>query len=181
MSAMLRWTRLGRLSVGLWALAVTGCGSVGPAPLTAESPEGVPQPLAIRLKVNQTDGRLAYYELTPEGVLKFGGGIDARRSSASAVGDVPDKERARLWQIVDEHDLLDADGVPFASARETEYRVDLRVGDRHVSYRSVDERTKGLAALAKALANIRARLQADAIYEPIQRRIEASGGAVDKR
>lgn len=163
------------VAIGMAGLIVTGC--AGAQQPVADGGDRHPTPLRIELTVaEQESGRRVGYRLEPDGGLHFAGGRRLLHGEWRESGRLSLEQRAALWQVIDRHDLLDADNVLFASADEVRYDVKLRAGDRRAAFVSVDDRAEGLAELSEALGELHAELSAEEVYRPIEGAIRRSGG-----
>jgi len=69
------------LQSGLVLLLLCGCATN--RSLTADA---LPEPFSLSLRMWSTDGRASYYELKPDGTLRFAGGQAAWAKNATDIG-----------------------------------------------------------------------------------------------
>lgn len=103
----------------LVVLAATGCAPRG----GADSPTGG---LSLRLKVTGDENLAALYEVSADGVLAFGGGIDAQRDRVTWEGAMTGPEIDRLRALVEEHEWYTRRPVSSGEPKERRYRIKLR-------------------------------------------------------
>jgi hypothetical protein len=139
------------------ALFALGCG----APKIDTRPGSEPpDALSLSLQRKTTDRRYTYFEVSPSGVLTFGGGRAAVQSMTESPGVPLTHEQKRgLWRIITERQLLDAEGFPFASAEQAAYDITLSTGHGSRSFRTIDGKNPGAAELHDALMKIHAEAQ----------------------
>lgn len=145
------------------------------------TPAQFPQPFTIELLSTSRDGRHVYYELHDDGVLHFGGGRDAHARAPDPIGRLTNAQRNQLWQTIQQQALMNAEGSFLARHEKVRYEAKLRAGDERNGFSAVDDQLPGIAALEKLLFEMHTDLRYRSVFNPIEDRIERSGGAVHKR
>ncbi|QNN24490.1 hypothetical protein HED60_20180 [Planctomycetales bacterium ZRK34] len=165
----------------VWLVAtVMLAGCAGSQPVSDEGP--YPTPLTIEYRSLSKDRRYVYYRLDADGMLNFGGGRDAGIREASPAGKLTDAQRAELWHIIQQHQLMSATGSgAFSDYEKARYEVKLRAGTQQNAFNAVDDQVPGLKALDEALFNMQAAMRYDTVFQAIDEKINKSGGAVKKR
>lgn len=175
-----RWLRgirtCAALQFGLVLIVVLiGCGT--DRQLTADA---VPEPFEISLRMWTTDGRAAYYEVKPNGMLRFSGGKTAWGRTALDVGLLSDAQRLKLWQVVHRYQLLDAEGSWFAKGEQVTYEVNLRAGGTVKSFQAGDEAVPGVKTLNELLFGYQSQMRYGEVVRPIELEIEKNEKAREK-
>ncbi|MEX2670493.1 MAG: hypothetical protein WD294_00145 [Phycisphaeraceae bacterium] len=171
---MIHTRQLSLIALSLSMLTIVGCASGG----ARTDPDSDRR---LEVKVFTEDGRQMAYRLERDGTLHFAGGRAVLRRNWSVSGTPTPEQRAELWQIIDQYDLLTADGSFFASPEQVRYDVVLHAGREQNRFITVDDRVPGLAELTEALADLHSELRDADVYREIEGAIERSGGNVPQR
>ena len=145
------------------------------------TPVQFPQPFTLELLSTSRDGRHVYYELHEDGVLHFGGGRDAHARSPDAIGRLTNAQRNQLWQMIQQGNLMQAEGSLLARHQKVRYEAKLRAGSERNAFTAVDQQSPAIAALEQTLFQMHTDLRYRSVFSPIEDRIDRSGGAVEKR
>lgn len=125
------------------------------------APGNVPE-FSLTLRCTTKGGRLTYFELKPDGSLGYGGGRFAQQRITEPALTLSSEQRRAVWQIIQKHDLLHAEGSGLfaGGAANTKYELTLRAAGRSNSLHAIDEQVPGIRELHDALF----KMQADARY-----------------
>lgn len=155
------------LQSGLVLLLLCGCAT--DRSLTADA---LPEPFSLSLRMWSTDGRASYYELKPDGTLRFAGGQAAWAKNATDVGVLTDPQRMAVWRLVHRYELLDAEGSWFDQGEHVTYMLDLRAGAARRSIQAADDRVPGLEAINDLLFEYQSQMRYGQVIRPIELEIE---------
>ena len=125
------------------------------------APGSVPE-FTLTLRCTTKGGRLTYFELKPDGSLGYGGGRFAQQRITEPALTLSSEQRREVWQIIEKHDLLSAEGSGLfaGGAASTSYELTLRASGRSNSIHAIDDAVPGVKELHDALF----KMQADARY-----------------
>ena len=139
----------------LWAVCAAGCGTNR---VVEGDADRAPEPFTLELLALGVESRSVYYVLDGEGMLRYGGGSDARNRLATIeVGKLDDGERLALWRVVVEGGLLDAEGTMFPQRKLVEYEFSVRAGTKNNSIRCADDEVQGMAEFERALFELQTK------------------------
>ncbi|MCP4758912.1 MAG: hypothetical protein GY894_03080 [Planctomycetes bacterium] len=106
------------------------------------------------------DGRLVRYEVSPQGVLRFAGGVDAREGDWSWEGHISASEGAELQTIIDRADWIASP--PRSTNKDGDsWEVSIRSGGRERSFDLQGDTASVLNAWAVLQKAGRTRLEGD--------------------
>ncbi len=136
-------------------MVASGCASQTVAP--GEVPD-----ITLTLRCTAKGGRLTYFELKPDGSLGYGGGRLALHRVTEPALTLSSEQRRAVWEIIREHDLLNAEGTGLfaGGAANTFYELNLRAAGTSNSLHAIDDAVPGVKELHDALF----KMQADARY-----------------
>lgn len=157
---------------------LSGCAS---KQVSEGGPDALPLPFALEVRKVSADHRMTYYVLDADGTLHFGGGRQAGVRNAKRLGTISDAKRMQLWQLIRQHDLLNASGQMFSEATEATYEVKVEAGGHRNRLRSVDDRVPGLDRLEAALFEMQAELNYAGVFRPIEAEMKKKSNVTRKQ
>src|SRR5262245_1146935 len=89
-------------------------------------PESATGGLELSMYVRDETRSEVFYQVTRDGVLHFGGGLDARLESTSWAGALTEPELAQLRQLLEAQDWFQTKPVSTKTPEDCLYRVSLR-------------------------------------------------------
>lgn len=119
-----------------------------------------PDELSLTLQRKTADRRYTYFEVSPAGVLTFGGGRAAVQSVTESPGlALTHEQKRKVWNIITEHRLLSAESFPLAAPEQAAYDIRISTGHGSRSFRTIDDKNPGAAELHDTLMKIHAEAQ----------------------
>ena len=136
-------------------VAVAGC----TAPrFAADAPP--PDDLAFSMRGWFTDGRYTYFFAKKDGVLHFGGGQRALANHADPLTTLTAEQRAELWRIILNHDLLRAKAGSSGPPQQVRWELRLTAAGFDRTLKCADDDVAGVRQLHDRLLRIREKARA---------------------
>ena len=147
------------LACGL--IFAAGCATSGSADRSS-----IGDDLRLVLWTKSLDLRFTYFELDKDGQFLFGGGQDAAQRIAHRVSDLTAEQYRQLWQIIDEHHLLEKKRIAKQDPKRIRYEAKIAGRGRKRSFRCVDDQVPGVKALHDKLFQFQAQINYPAATTP---------------
>jgi hypothetical protein len=133
-----------------------GCNEAARAP---DAPRAIKNiyDLEITLDLRDATGAQEYYTVDRDGLLGFGGGMNARFERATYTAQLSEDDMRRLREIIEAERLLDGSLASSNQPKSVYYRIKIKFGDDDLSknIKGTNERIEGFRIVLRDLANRR--------------------------